>query len=202
MEQLSTKQIGVLKRLAEDQHALHKDCKRSANLNLLLWMIGVVLVALCIRAFIAEPVQVMGDSMLPNLLDRERMLTEKFTYAFSEPQRGDVVVVDYPGYSEHCVKRVVALPGETVEILAGSIYINGQLLNESAYWNGVIIGDMAPLTVPERSIFVVGDNRNYSKDSRDPSVGCIPYEHVIGRSTAVIWPPSNARSLTGERRSA
>ena len=94
----------------------------------------------------------------------------------------------YPGYTESCVKRVIGLPGETVSVVDGAIYINGKQLDESAYWSGEIIGDMEPVTVGQREVFVVGDNRNGSKDSRNPSVGCIPYAKVVGRVVAVVYP--------------
>jgi signal peptidase I len=110
--------------------------------------------------------------------------------------RGDIVICFYPGYTESCVKRVIGLPGETVSISGGDIYIDGELLDESDYWQGEIIGDMEPVTVGNREVFVVGDNRNGSKDSRNPSVGCVPYSKVVGRVIAVVWPVSEYETFS------
>ena len=95
------------------------------------------------------------------------------------------------------VKRVIGLPGETVSIENGIIYINGKELEESAYWKyrGEIDLDMGEVVVPENSAFVVGDNRNNSKDSRAWGVGAIPYERITGRAHFVIWPLYAARSI-------
>lgn len=158
------------------------------NVEFLLYIALVVLVALTIRTFIAEPIRVDGDSMIPTLVNNEDMLVEKVTYWFNDPQRGDIVICFYPGYTESCVKRVIGLPGDTVEVREGVFYINGKALDESAYWKDSIIGDVAPVTVGARQVFVVGDNRNGSRDSRNPSVGCIPYAKVVGRVVAVVYP--------------
>ena len=83
---------------------------------------------------------------------------------------------------------MIGLPGETVEVREGATYIDGRKLDESPYWNGEIIGDMEPVKVGQRQVFVMGDNRNGSKDSRNPAVGCIPYAKVVGRVIAVVYP--------------
>lgn len=89
---------------------------------------------------------------------------------------------------ERVIKRVIGLPGETVFIQDGVVHIDGQPLDESAYWNDTIWQDINPVTIPEGCIFVVGDNRNVSWDSRDPSIGSIPSERVVGRVIWTIWP--------------
>lgn len=157
-------------------------------MEFLLYILFVVLAALAIRSFIAEPIRVDGDSMIPTLVHNEDMFVEKVSYWFEDPLRGDIVICFYPGYTESCVKRVIGLPGETVEVRDGAIFIDGKQLDESAYWNGEIIGDVDPVTVGAREVYVVGDNRNGSKDSRNPSVGCIPYAKVVGRVIAVVYP--------------
>ena len=181
-------QIRYLREHAEDQYENMRGSRSFRNVEFLLYIIVVVLVALTIRSFIAEPIRVDGDSMVPTLLHNEDMFVEKMSYWFNDPLRGDIVICFYPGYSESCVKRVIGLPGETVSIQSGVIYINGKQLDESAYWTGEIIGDMDPVTVGRREVFVVGDNRNGSKDSRNPSVGCIPYAKLVGRVVAVVYP--------------
>ena len=188
-------QIRYLRERAEDQYENMRGSRAFRNAEFLLYIAIVVLMALAIRSFIAEPIRVDGDSMVPTLTNNEDMLVEKVSYWFSDPMRGDIVICYYPGYTESCVKRVIGLQGETVSISDGAIYINGALLDESAYWQGEIIGDMDPVTVGEREVFVVGDNRNGSKDSRNPSVGCIPYSKVVGRVVAVVWPFSEHESF-------
>ena len=128
------------------------------------------------------------DSMIPKLVHNEDMLVEKMSYWFSDPLRGDIIICFYPGYTESCVKRVIGLPGETVAVKDGKIYINDVALDESAYWSGEIVGNTDPVTVGSREVFVVGDNRNGSKDSRNPTVGSIPYAKIVGRVVAVVYP--------------
>lgn len=181
-------QIRYLRERAEEQYENMRGSRVYRNAEFLLYIVIVVLTALAIRSFIAEPIRVDGDSMIPTLTNNEDMLVEKVSYWLSDPMRGDIVICYYPGYSESCVKRVIGLQGESVSISDGTIYINGAPLDESIYWTGEIVGDMDPVVVGEREVFVVGDNRNGSKDSRHPSVGCIPYSKVVGRVIAVIWP--------------
>ncbi|HWQ07158.1 MAG TPA: signal peptidase I [Feifaniaceae bacterium] len=181
-------QIKYLRDRAEEQYENMRGSRAYRNVEFFIYILIVVLTALSIRSFLAEPIRVDGDSMIPTLINNEDMLVEKVGYWFSDPSRGDMVICYYPGYTESCVKRVIGLPGETVSITGGLIYINGVALDESDYWNGEIVGDMDPITVGAREVFVVGDNRNGSKDSRNPAVGCIPYAKVVGRVIAVVWP--------------
>ena len=140
----------------------------------------------------AEPVQCIGISMYPTLVGGEGMFTEKLTYTVSAPQRDDIIICRYPYHTEKCVKRVIAVPGDRISISDGAIYLNGERLDESAYWSGYIEdSEMPEVTVPERNLFVVGDNRNHSGDSRH--VGFIPYWQVKGKVRAVMTPFSQAR---------
>jgi len=189
-------QIRYLRERAEEQYENMRGTRVYRNAEFLLYIVVVVLVALTIRSFIAEPTRVDGDSMIPTLVHNEDMLVEKMTYWFSDPLRGDIVICFYPGYTESCVKRVIGLPGETVAVKDGVITIDGEPIDESAYWKGEIIGDMDPVTVGAREVFVVGDNRNGSKDSRNPSVGCIPYAKLVGRVIAVVYPFSEYRTVS------
>jgi signal peptidase I len=190
------RQIRYLRERAEEQYESMQGSRAFRNVEFLLYIVIVVLAALAIRSFIAEPIRVEGDSMAPTLTNNEDMLVEKVSYWFADPMRGDIVICFYPGYTESCVKRVIGLPGETVSISGGDIYIDGELLDESDYWQGEIIGDMEPVTVGNREVFVVGDNRNGSKDSRNPSVGCVPYSKVVGRVIAVVWPVSEYETFS------
>ncbi len=181
-------QIRYLRERAEEQYENMRGSRAFRNVEFLLYILIVVLAALTIRSFITEPIRVDGDSMAPTLVNNEDMLVEKVSYWFQDPTRGDMVICFYPGYTESCVKRVIGLPGETVSVFDGAISVNGVLLDETDYWRGQIIGDMDPVTVGEREVFVVGDNRNGSKDSRNPTVGCISYSKVVGRVSAGVWP--------------
>lgn len=188
-------QIKYLRDRAEEQYENMRGSRAYRNVEFFIYILIVVLTALSIRSFIAEPIRVDGDSMIPTLINNEDMLVEKVSYWFQDPTRGDMVICFYPGYTESCVKRVIGLPGETISITDGMIYIDGTMLDESDYWNGDIIGDMDPVTVGAREVFVVGDNRNGSKDSRNSYVGCIPYSKVVGRVIAVVWPFSAFRTF-------
>ena len=188
-------QIKYLRDRAEEQYENMRGSRAYRNVEFFIYILIVVLTALSIRSFLAEPIRVDGDSMIPTLINNEDMLVEKVSYWFQDPTRGDMVICFYPGYTESCVKRVIGLPGETVSISEGKIYINGTALDESDYWTGEIIGNMDPVTVGAREVFVVGDNRNGSKDSRNPYVGCIPYSKVVGRVIAVVWPFSTFRTF-------
>lgn len=181
-------QIRYLRERAEEQYENMRGSRAYRNVEFFVYILIVVLTALTIRAFIAEPIRVDGESMIPTLINNEDMLVEKVGYWFTDPQRGDMIICFYPGYTESCVKRVIGLPGETVSVADGVIYINGTAIDESAYWSGEINGEVAPVTVGARQVFVIGDNRNGSNDSRNPGVGCIPYGKVVGRVVAVVWP--------------
>ena len=98
-------------------------------------------------------------------------------------------------HTSTCVKRIIGVPGDRVAITGGELYLNGEKLDESAYWEDLIWGDMAEITVPEDCVFVMGDNRNDSSDSRSPLVGPIPYSRIVGRVRSVIWPIEEARKV-------
>lgn len=185
---LSEAELRTLRAQAENQYESMRGSRTFRNFDFFVYIAVVVVAALVIRAFLVEPIRVDGDSMVPTLINNEHMFVEKIGYWFMEPQRGDIVICYYPGYTESCVKRVIALPGETISVHNGAVYINNELLNEGQYWNGLILGDFSPVTVGAREVFVMGDNRNGSKDSRNASVGCIPYAKIEGRVLAVLWP--------------
>ena len=144
------------------------------------------LVALLINVFVAQAMVVQGPSMKPNLSLDHRVIVEKVTYRFiHSPRRGDVVVIDIPGEEELLVKRTVALPGETVAVQNGQVFINGQPLEEP--WTTRQGGmDYPPTLVPPRHIFVLGDNRHVSRDSR--FFGPVPVTHISGQIRFIIWP--------------
>ena len=189
---LSKKELGKFRDAREELHKKDEPYRRAANSDFIIYLLTLMAVAICIRTFIFEPVQCIGISMYPTLVGGEGMFTEKLTYTVSAPQREDIIICRYPYHTEKCVKRVIAVPGDRISISDGAIYLNGERLDESAYWDGYIEdSDMPEVTVPERSLFVVGDNRNHSGDSRH--VGFIPYWQVKGKVRAVMTPFSQAR---------
>ncbi len=189
---LSKKELGKFRAAREELHKKDEPYRRAANSDFIIYLLTLMAVAICIRTFIFEPVQCIGISMYPTLVGGEGMFTEKLTYTVSAPQRDDIIICSYPYHTEKCVKRVIAVPGDRISISDGAIYLNGEKLDESAYWDGYIEdSEMPEVTVPERSLFVVGDNRNNSGDSRH--VGFIPYWQVKGKVRAVMTPFSQAR---------
>ena len=191
------RELKKLRAEADEQYENMRGSRFYRRADFLLYVAAVMVAAFAIRAFLVEPIRVDGDSMTPTLLNGEHMLVEKMSFWTREPARGEIVICYYPGYTESCVKRVVGLPGDTVCITGGALYINGAALNESAYWDGVIYGETEQITVGRDEVFVMGDNRNGSKDSRNTSVGCIPYNKIVGRVAAVIWPVSACRNMPG-----
>lgn len=189
---LSKKELGKFRDAREELHKKDEPYRCAANSDFIIYLLTLMAVAICIRTFIFEPVQCIGISMYPTLVGGEGMFTEKLTYTVSAPQRDDIIICRYPYHTEKCVKRVIAVPGDRISISDGAIYLNGEKLDESAYWSGYIEdSEMPEVTVPERSLFVVGDNRNHSGDSRH--VGFIPYCQVKGKVRAVMTPFSQAR---------
>lgn len=189
---LSKKELGKFRDAREELHKKDEPYRRAANSDFIIYLLTLMAVAIFIRTFIFEPVQCIGISMYPTLVGGEGMFTEKLTYTVSAPQRDDIIICRYPYHTEKCVKRVIAVPGDRISISDGAIYLNGEKLDESAYWDDYIEdSDMPEVTVPERSLFVVGDNRNHSGDSRH--VGFIPYCQVKGKVRAVMTPFSQAR---------
>lgn len=188
---LSKKELKKFRDAREELHKKDEPYRRAANSDFIIYLLTLMAVAICIRTFIFEPVQCIGISMYPTLVGGEGMFTEKLTYTVSAPQRDDIIICRYPYHTEKCVKRVIAVPGDRISISDGAIYLNGERLDESAYWSGYIEGTLEEVTVPDKCLFVVGDNRNHSGDSRH--VGFIPYCQVKGKVRAVMTPFSQAR---------
>ncbi|MPL60390.1 Signal peptidase IB [bioreactor metagenome] len=162
------------------------------------WIISIliaVILAFFIRYFIVELYMVDGPSMRPTLLNGERLVVNKFVYRFKSPEKGEVIVFRYPrDPSRDFIKRVIAVPGDTVEIKDGRVFVNGQLLKET-YILEKTRGSYPLATIPEGHIFVMGDNRNNSEDSRFRDVGFVSYDLVKGKAIAVFWPLDHIKSL-------
>ena len=163
-----------------------------------LWEVAITVlpalfVALFVNVFVAQASVIDGPSMQPNLCYDQWIIVEKATYRFAHgPRRGDVVTFSLPGEEEALVKRVVALPGETVAVWGGQVFIDGQRLEE--HWTTRLGGpDYSPTVVPPLHVFVLGDNRPNSRDSR--YFGPVPIDQVIGRACLVCWPPDQLKPI-------
>ncbi len=153
-------------------------------------VLPAILIALLINVFVGQATRVEGQSMEPNLHTDQRLVVEKVSYRFHGPQRYDIVVLKLPSQGDELlIKRVIGLPGETVEIRDGQVFINGQLLDEPFVDEETQPGRNGQVTVPPLHVYVLGDNRNHSNDSR--SFGPVPIENLVGRAWVSYWPPEN-----------
>lgn len=151
--------------------------------------------ALIIIVFLYQPVKVEGTSMQPLLSDQERIFINKFVYRFEPIERGDVVVFWYPlDRSKSFIKRVVGLPGETIELRRGKLFIDGKSIGEpyvpASFFDG---GSYGPLTIPPASYFVMGDHRDSSNDSR--MFGAVSREYIYGKAVFAYWPVDHFGSI-------
>jgi signal peptidase I len=163
------------------------------------WAVVIVvalLVAFFVRTFVLAHFVVDGTSMYSTLHDDDRVFVNKLSYRLHDPNRGDVVVLHQSaGASERdLIKRVIALPGETVEVRSCQVLVDGRRLEEPYLDPEVVTpgncgGDLAPVTIPEDHVFVMGDNRGGSQDSR--ALGPIEEDDLVGRAFVVFWPQSH-----------
>lgn len=186
----------------------------------LLVLAGVI--AFVVKTFVAQAFYIPSESMTPQLAVNDRVVVSKISYRLHEPRRGDIVVFDNPSEvgngsgngsnfvvrffrgigeavgvvqpsTEEFIKRVVALPGETVEAKDGRVYIDGRLLEEPYLRPEAVTADFAPRTIPPDRLWVMGDNRSNSADSR--VFGPIERGSVVGRTVFRVWPPGSASFL-------
>lgn len=186
-------------------------------------MIVAFVLAVLLKTFLLQAFWIPSESMVPTLEVNDRVLVNKLTYVFRDPQRGDIVVFSDPASStdegalevlwesltsgfgvtppgeEDFIKRIMGLPGETVEVNGGVLYIDGEPVPEEQSTGGGYLGgateDYGPFTVPEGEYFVMGDNRPFSADSRS-LLGTIPDDHIVGRAFVLVWPPGRAEILS------
>ncbi len=162
---------------------------------LVILLVAFALVFGVVRPFILEAFYIPSESMNPTLEIGDRVFVNKFVYRFSEPERGDIIVFrSAEGGNEDLIKRVVGLPGDNVEVRDGVLFVNGEH-REEPYLNRQFpdSGFYGPTTVPPNHLFMMGDNRANSRDSR--FFGPIPYENIEGEAFVSFWPPSHVGFL-------
>ncbi len=154
--------------------------KKSEALEWIKAIIFAVVLAIIIRAFVFEMVQIEQSSMYPTLHSGDKCAVLKIGYLFGEPERGDIVIANVSSGKRY-VKRVIALGGESIQISDNVVYVNGEVLPEEYLPEGLEYDDYPLTTVPEGSYFLMGDNRPTSIDSRNGSIGFIKEKDIIGR---------------------
>ena len=145
-----------------------------------------------IVTYVGQRTNVSGSSMEPMLSDGDNLIVDKISYRFNDPERYDIIVFPYQ-YEENTyyIKRIIGLPGETVQIIDGYVYINDELLESDVYGAEVMENPgiaAEEIVLGEEEYFVLGDNRNHSADSREPSVGVLTRDMLIGRAWVRIYP--------------
>lgn len=160
-------------------------------------LILVMLLTASIRLFLFQPFVVDGDAMNPTVVNNDYLITDKITYKISSPKQGDIVILrpsDNP--SVNYLKRIIGVPGDTVEIRDGEVFVNGQKLSES-YTNGektrTVDNGGLKMTLRENEYFVMGDNRNHSRDSRE--IGAIPLKNIVSKVNIRLFPFESSGQL-------
>ena len=160
-------------------------------LSWVFYIAFVLVLTWVIITFVGQRTRVDGRSMMNTLHDGDNLIVEKLSYRFSDPKRFDIIVFPPTGKKEYYIKRIIGLPGETVQIDEnGNMYINGELLEENYGAETIQNPGRAanPITLGDDEYFVMGDNRNNSKDSRSEEVGNVKRSQIIGRAWLRIWP--------------
>lgn len=160
-----------------------------------------LIIAAGIRYFIFAPIIVDGQSMMPTLHDEDMLIVSKMSYTIGDPERFDIIVFHAPEGKDY-IKRIIGLPGDKIEYKDDQLYVNGKKVDEpflDEYKQALTKGDLTydfdlmseigQATVPEGELFVMGDNRRHSKDSR--MIGAVPMEKVIGEANIIFWPLSD-----------
>jgi len=172
-------------------------------------IVGALVVALVVKTFLFQAFYIPSASMEPTLEKGDRVLVNKVSYDLHDVRRGDVVVFEIPRDAvgtdgiKDLIKRVIALPGDTIESRDGLVYVNDDLLREPYLPDGTLTGDPAdgnnpPIerqVIPDDKVFVMGDNRANSHDSRYADRGPIPIDSIVGRAFVLVWPPGKIGRL-------
>ncbi len=157
----------------------------------LIYILVIIVISYLVITFVGQRTQVSGSSMETTLSDGDQLIVDKISYRFRDPNRYDIVVFPYQyEKNTYYIKRIIGLPGETVQIVDGYVYIDGQKLDEH-YGNEVMENPglaADPVVLGDDEYFVLGDNRNNSQDSRAANVGVIHRDDLLGRAWIRIWP--------------
>ena len=175
-----------------------KEVKEFLKETISIIVIAFIL-AMILRTFVVEGRIIPSGSMLPTVQIQDRVMVNKFIYRFTEPQRGDVIVFAPPDViksEDDYLKRVIGLPGETVEMKDGNVYIDGNSLNEP-YLDEAVDYAFGPVTVPDDSLLVLGDNRNSSFDSHLWNAW-MTKDHLKGKAFLIYWPLNHITLLDRE----
>lgn len=177
----------------DQSHIADKERSMSRDImHIIFYFVGVAVVTFFLYHYVGQQVEVSGSSMEQTLSDGDRLILEKVTYYFEPPTRYDIIVF-HPKKEEkdiYYIKRIIGLPGETVNIKDGFIYINGSRIEEN-YGNEIILESgqaKKNIKLEENEYFVLGDNRNNSQDSRSAKVGNVRRESIVGKVFVRIWP--------------
>ncbi len=155
-------------------------------------LLVAVVLAVLLRTFVLEPRLIPSGSMEPTLQIGDRVIVEKLFFNPAHLQIGDIIVFRQPMFTTPLIKRVIGLPGDTVQVSNGTVFVNGQPLHES-YILSKPEYDYGPITVPPDKLFVLGDNRNDSDDSH--IWGYVDFSNVIGKADLIYWPPPHMHLL-------
>lgn len=170
----------------KEEHSIFKEL-----MEWLVYLVVVLLMTYLVITFVGQRTKVDGRSMEPTLSNGDNLIVEKLSYHFKEPERYDIIVFPFQDSKEiFYIKRIIGLPGERIQVIDGYVYINGELLDEHY---GAEVMDLPGIAEEEIQLgedeyFVLGDNRNHSSDSRDPSVGVLQREDIIGKAWVRIYP--------------
>ena len=203
---------------AKPAHARTKKIPTIVELPLLA--LAALVVTLVVKALLAQAFYIPSGSMEPQLREHDRVVVSRTAYKLHDPNRGDIVVFPSPAITpeEHgfvgrivddlldtlavgdrgddeLIKRIIGLPGEVVSARDGHVLIDGRVLIEPYLPAGVVTDDFGPVTVPGDHVWVMGDNRGNSHDSRFEDIGPIPIDSIVGRAIALVWPPARAAFL-------
>jgi signal peptidase I len=179
-----------------------KPKNRIVSRSVLMWVrdVGIALLFVIIVMQFFRPTIVRGPSMLDTLYPNDYIFLSKQAYTFGEVKRGDVVVfrselMDENDGKKNLIKRVIGLPGDTVAVRDGSVFLNGAALDEPYTRDGRTAGEMAEVTVPAGELFLMGDNRQQSRDSRSPDVGFVSKEDIVGKAVFKLFPFNDMRVI-------
>jgi len=187
----------------EATHPARRKRKRHPAVEWIVIAVLALTAAYLLRTYVVQQFAVDGQSMLTTLHTGDRVLVNKLSYDLHDPRHGDIVVLEDSKQSlevRDLIKRVIGLPGETDEYRNCQLFVDGEEIAEP-YLDPVLVSpgrcgeSQDPVEVAPRHVFVMGDNRSASLDSRTASIGQIPYDHLIGRAFVVVWPSSDWRWL-------